>query len=199
MAATGSSNTPRTYALVYGFLAGPGNGRKLRSLLEAEGLRPADKTKDADILIAHSAGCWMIPADSKARLVVFIAMPFAQDDPKRTFRRANLQNTVTAFKDHRALDLLARMRFSLYYGLAQPRRNYAITKQARDPRPNILPDASHVFIANRQDPWVNTPQLDDLSTSKPWAFIGMSGSHDDIWKHPDRYSPIIRHYAGLLA
>lgn len=195
----GSGKSSGTYALVYGFLAGPANGRKLRSLLEAQGLRSAHKTEDADILIAHSAGCWMIPSDSKARLVILIGMPFSQTNPKRTFRHANLQNTVTAFKDRRVLNLLSRMRFSLYYGLAQPRRNYAITKRARNPRPNILPDASHVFIANQQDPWVNTPQLDDYLASKPWAFIAMTGSHDDLWKHPDHYSSIINHYARLLA
>src|SRR5664279_3252414 len=99
MTATDSSYRPAaTYGIVYGFLGGPAQGRKLDALLEAQDLKPAAKTQEADILIAHSAGCWLIPRNAKARLVVFVGMPLAHDKPGRTFREANWQNIVAVMK-----------------------------------------------------------------------------------------------------
>jgi predicted RNA binding protein YcfA (HicA-like mRNA interferase family) len=70
---------------------------------------------------------------------------------------------------------------------------------AKHATPVILPEASYVLIANRYDPWPRSKQLDRFLETRGWSFISLPGSHDDIWQHPERYAPIIDHYARLLA
>jgi hypothetical protein len=200
MAITGSKNkSALTYDISYGFLGGPAHSRKLRELLAAQGLTPVKPSAEPDIIIAHSGGCWLIPEASLARLVIFIGMPLAHDNPRHIYWQVNRQNVLAAAKGLKLMKLLDGIIFNLYYALTQPRRNRAIMRQVRDPRPSILPQASHVFIANQHDPWPASKQLDDLLKTQDWAFIGLPGAHNDIWEHPDRYAAIINHYARLLA
>lgn len=188
-----------TYSIVYGFLGGPAHGRELLSALKDIGLKPVRETEAADIIIAHSAGCWLIPARSTARLVIFIGMPLAQDNPAKTFREANLQNIRTSLKGQNIIAWFRGLVLDLYYAVMQPKRNWLIIRRARNVQPVILPEAAHVFIANRYDPWLRSKQLDKLLDSGNWSFINLPGSHADIWKNPEHYASIINHYARLLA
>lgn len=200
MTATGSANKPDlTYTISYGFLGGPAHSRKLRRLLQAQGLKPVKQTAEPDIIIAHSAGCWLIPQASSARLVIFIGMPLAHDKPRQVYWQVNRQNILAATKGLKLIKALGGIIFNIYYALTQPRRNRAIMREVRDPQPSILPQAKHVFIANRHDPWPQSKQLEDLLETRDWAFIGLPGSHNDIWEHPERYAAITNHYARLLA
>lgn len=194
-----SSKPPVTYDILYGFLGGPAHSRKLRKLLEQQGLRQVKQSEEPDILIAHSAGCWLVPEASAARLVVSIGMPLLQKKPGRTFRQANRRNVMTFIKDFRIFKGLAIGMYCVYYGVKQPDRNRSIVKQVNHGSLHIPARAEHVFIANRHDPWPQSDQLTEFIQTKDWAFIGLPGSHDDIWEHPERYAAIIRHYARLLA
>jgi hypothetical protein len=61
-----------TYAIVYGFISGPGLGRQLRDLLNSAGLTETPDINKADVLVAHSAGCLLIPAEARPKLVIYV-------------------------------------------------------------------------------------------------------------------------------
>ncbi len=187
-----------TYSISYGFLGGSAHSRKLRSTIKGRGLKPAAKIEEADVIIAHSAGCWQIPNNASARLVIFIGMPLAQDNPGKIFRKANANGLLAAVSSFQLLSWTGGLFIDLYYAVKQPRHNWAIIRHAGQAKPSILPRASHVFITNRHDPWVQSKQLDQLLESKDWSFIELPGSHGDLWRHPEQYAPIISYYAGLL-
>lgn len=194
MAATDLSRKQPTYAIVYGLFGRPAQARKLRELLEARGLRPAADIGEADILITHSAGCWLVPKTAQARLVIWNGAPLAEKKGK-TYRQANIQ----IYKRTPNTKLIKFLASNTLYGFRYFRRNLAIIRMAKYAEPVILPEAAYVFIANRYDPWPRSRKVDTFLKNKDWAFMSLPGSHDDIWQHPDHYAPIINHYARLLA
>lgn len=189
-----SSKAKYTYTIYYGLAGGPIHSRSLRAELVKAGFTSAPKDQ-GDIIIAHSAGCWQIPATSKPKLVVYIGMPLANEAPSKTWRKATkmalIKNPVM-----RTLKIYAK---NTFYILTQPRRNLKIITSASSSSPVIFKNVPTIFIANQFDPWPISSKLDEFTFSKECIFINLPGSHDDLWDHPDNYVDIIKKYAELLA
>lgn len=194
MGSTGSHRKSLTYAMIYGLFGRPNLTHKLDKLLETKGLRPARDAEHADILIAHSAGCWLIPKIARPRLVIWNGVPLAADH-KTAYRQANKQ----IYKQSSARQLIRHFRGNIQSALRYPRRNLSIIRMAKHAELIGLPGASYVFIANRDDPWPRSKRLDEFLHDKDWAFISLPGPHNHIWRHPEQYAAIINHYAQLLA
>ena len=193
MARTASKPKTLTYAVSYGFMGGPLHGRKLNRLMHQNGYA-LRKTEEADIIIAHSGGCWLIPTNSHPKLVVYVGLPLNTAKPRRTLRQAR-----TFMYQHGTLASNMRRNLkSLYYGARQPRRNLGFLRMAKTAKPVILPGVPAIFITNRDDPWPQAAALEDLVNAMPWAFINLPGAHDDLKENPVRYVEIINHYARLL-
>lgn len=193
------SITKPSYGIIYGFLGGPAHGRSLRKKLGKLGLVEAPVIEDADILIAHSAGCWRIPKNTKAKLILLIGMPLQTDQSAKTFRRANILNSKHSIKNHHILTGFKNALKSGFYGLKQPGRNIKIIKNIRGnlnlPKPAEI---KTVFIMNRYDPWTESPELEMIAAQQPYAFICLPGTHGNIWEEPAEYVNIINQYVPRI-
>jgi hypothetical protein len=182
---------PLHYFISYGFTGGPGHGRSLRRLLEQAGFQLAPAIDHADIVIGHSAGCWAITNDLPAKLIVLVGMPLQNGQRLKTFRKVR----KAAGQRHPLL----RAKYSLlsvFYGLAAPRRNLAIIKQAASlVTPLTLKHEQVVFVVNQHDQWLDAQILRQQFQKLPFSFIGLTGTHDDIFYHPEHYVDIITYYA----
>jgi hypothetical protein len=195
MASTVSKPKALRFAVIHGLTGGPIHSRKLNRLLRQAGFKPTKQADSADIIIAHSAGCWLIPTSAKPKLVLYVGMPLAQTNPRRTWLAAN----AAMFKSRDIIQALKVRLKNTYYSVRQPRRNLRIIRMAKIAQPVILPNAKGVFIANQHDPWPKSDKLQNHLDEYDWAFLSMKGFHDDIWQHPEYYVAIINHYAKLLA
>jgi len=202
MAATASKRKIKsrpTYAISYGFLGGPAHSRRLCRLLGRQGYVQAQSVGQADIVIAHSAGCWLIPESATPKLIVFVGMPLSEAHPHQTFKDARQKNIQAFMYNFHLLRGLAIGLYSLYYWLTQPTRNRDIIRRAKT-APEVTSRAdTTVFIANRDDPWPHSNRLEQYLGNHNWAFLSLPGSHNNIWEYSERYVAIIDHYAGLLA
>lgn len=191
MADTNFNNV--TFAISYGFMEGHLHGRGLTKGLAKRGFHSSDLDQ-ADIIIAHSAGCGLIPADSKPSLVVYIGMPLHMAKPKRQWAGVTLTSLT---KGNPLKDLVTRAKNS-YHGVINIRRNIRIMQNPQLGEPALFPGAKAVFIANRYDAWPRGPGLERFVDQKPWAFISLPGTHEDIWENPEKYVDIIEVYAKRL-
>lgn len=197
MTDTNSRAKHLTFAINYGFASGPVHSKKLRKLAAQAGFKPAPITK-ADIVIAHSAGCWLLPSDIRPKLIIYVGMPLATGRAQHIWLRANL----ASFKEGNTRHNLSTRVKNTYYGLRQPRRNLRIVREAKHKigHPTLFSNVLAVFIANRRDLW---PKSDTrqaaLLAEQQWAFISLPGNHDDIWEKPERYVAIMEHYGKILA
>lgn len=192
--ATVSSNP--TYFISYGFLFGPLNGGRLRRRLQAAGFKPAERAETADVIIAHSGGCYLLPAAAKPKLVLYVGMPLVRRKTVATYLKAEGRNLGTYLWDRHPLLLLHIFAGCLYYALTQLPRNLAIIQHIKATEACVYNDAQIVFVANRHDPWPKAADLDGYKRSKPWAFVSLPGCHDNIWEDPAAYVAIINHYAS---
>ena len=185
------SKTLDSFAISYGFCEGPRHAKKLNSLLNHAGYL-SKPLNEADIIIAHSAGCWLIPNNIKPRLVIYVGMPLSSN--YKTLLSAN-RNSLREGVHHNARVKLN----NAYHGLRQPIRQLKIVRNFKSAKPVFFPNSHAVFIANRHDTWPRSEKLQSYLNNHSWSFISLPGVHDDIWIHPERYVGIINYYARLLA
>jgi hypothetical protein len=192
------SSETLSYYIHYGLLGGASQSKQLRSLLKQVGFVLASKSVAADIVIAHSAGCWQIDQAARPKLVVYIGMPLASPNPKTSFR-SNFAILTGCLRNGHPLRYVAINLWNIYYGTTQFKRNAQIIRHASKSVVRVFPSAQSVMLVNRTDPWPESPKKIELTSKKPWAFVSLPGSHDNIWEEPEKYSEIIEYYAGLLA
>jgi hypothetical protein len=190
-----NTNSKLSFAISYGLAGGPANARKLCRLLSQAGYSPARQLDEADIIIAHSGGCWMIPANAKPRLLIYVGLPLAQNNPSKTWAAYH----ASRFKQADILQILWGRAIGCYYILRQPLRNFSMIRLAKTAQPVIFDQAVTVFITNQDDPWLKDAKLQTYVDNCPWAFVGLPGTHDYIWEQSADYVSIINHYARLLA
>lgn len=199
MARTYSQDKPIKYFIAYGFVGGALNGIRMRHLLKKAGYVKSRSINEADIVIAHSAGCWDLAGSAQAKLVLLVGLPMAKVSVKVSSYNSK-QMYRTALKNHHYLHAINVRILAIIYFLLQPKRNYRIIRYTSRFQTEFVPPKGPgiVCIVNQYDPWPTGSLMQEYIDREDWAFIGMSGSHDDLWEHPSRYVEIIDHYAGLL-
>jgi hypothetical protein len=199
MATTNSKPRPLTFAISYGFLGGSLSGRLFCSKMTKAGFEQADPSK-ADIVIAHSAGCWDLKSTKNVKLLMLVGMPLIKPVASNSFRvnMARFRTILTSKYIFRGLQVAL---FNLYYVLRQPGRNLAIIHKAKQLQAeHKVPEAWQViYVTNKSDPWTQSNEkLQGYMNTCKWSFISLTGSHDNIWEQPDKYVAIISHYARIL-
>jgi hypothetical protein len=184
-----------TYHIFYGFVSGQAHGKEFRKLMRTAGFKLAKSAHKADIIIAHSAGCWRVRDDLAAKLVVFVGMPLQSGKAPRTFRRAVYGNRI----DHRSQPRrgVRIMALNSWYALSQPVRNAKIIRYGDGyMEAPINTNSQALFIHNKHDPWPESPLLGEAIESLPYSFVSLPGGHINIWHHPEWYVDIIKQYAS---
>lgn len=195
MANISSPSRQLSYKISYGLFSGPAHAKRLHRSLQAAGYRLADDNSPADILIAHSAGCWNAHQIAPTRLTVYVGMPTDLSRPFQTWRLAhrNLFRQIPTASDRDWFIYI--IAHNIIYGLKQPVRNYRIVRQAK--RVKLQPPQTKtVLIANQHDVWTQTPGLQKYLQDFDWTFVSLSGSHNTIWQQPDLTVDIINHHAA---
>jgi hypothetical protein len=193
------SNKNLSFAYSYGFTEGKVHSRKLTKQLIKAGYRLETNYADADLIIAHSAGCWYKLDGLKPKLMVFVGMPLPNKNAGAVWLESNKISAKALLKHGRLLKFLKSIVYNVMYLLRHPRRNFDIVRKAQHAMPPRFKDTLTVFVINKHDPWPQSQRLNGLLAAEPWSFIGLDGTHNNLWHEPEKYIKIIDHYAELLA
>lgn len=182
-------NRRHTVAIVYGFAEGAWHSRKLKSVLRAAGFKPLRDVRTADIIIAHSAGCYLVPADAQARLILHSGYPYW---PGRTLRSSLRENLQLERHQHGTAKWLVRCAINGIYmfKLVQTMR---MLRGWHDPFLDKLTTTTrHVFVRNRHDNYCQPTQL-LVRTRRNHTYLSLpEGNHNDLWDHPQYYIGLIQ-------
>ncbi len=119
-------------AVIPGIFAGNYVTRALRKALERSGHKVVSDTASADIVLAHSAGCfWLPPADPKQTVILIDPLYWpgkSVGERARSRARSNAH-----FRDHNiSFDAwLARNLWGTYYAMVTAPRTIRIIRQSR--------------------------------------------------------------------
>ena len=185
---------PRTIAIIYGFSEGKLTGRALRGELEKRGFQVIRDARKANIVIAHSGGCFMVPPDTRAKLVLLVGISYW---PKRWW--------IISVSKKLALEI---QHFRQEYTFGQWLRKFAVNAwYSANVFQNIrmlrawkfcgdiwkLPAATTVAIRNHDDVFC-TDNLSSLPFQENISFLELPGQHDDLWLQPKQYVDIVQSY-----
>lgn len=163
---------------MYGWSEGKWHSRKLRKVLAAEGFDFARNPKDADIIIAHSGGCYLLPEKNSAKYILLIGLPYWSE--KHIFKSFHEKLRLEPFD----IWWYKKSFYNVVYLLAKIphwiQMHGAWKKQQ-------LPDHAHAsvfLVRNKEDPFAHPEESTKLAKEKGWRYLTIDGQHDDLWINP---------------
>lgn len=199
MSRLASTNHPvihPTAAVLHGFAEGPLISRHFRRLLEQRGFRVIKDAGQADIIVAHSAGAWFIPAERKAKTILIIGPSTGYEGGEFRLGMHKFRQDYQGALAKRVLTAWLTKSFcNAGYLCLRPRllaRTYRAARQQRHALP-VLQDAKVAVITFRDDQWSNPVGKKGLYADLPYTFINFGHLHDDLWIQPEEYVPVLQY------
>jgi hypothetical protein len=178
-----------TVCILYGACEGPRVATKLISALQQAGYRVIGDAAVANILIAHSGGCFIIPTDAKARRIMMIGIPYWPG--KRWITCAAEKVRLDAHTRHQE----GALRFWLYksvwnfvYAWNLPHIVRMIRGRGRGDH-WLLGDRT--ILVRADDDCYCVPDLAALPFKTPPHIARLPGQHDDCWHYPASYLKLL--------
>jgi hypothetical protein len=180
----------RTICILYGINEGPGIGRAFERACNERGFEIIRNPAEADIIFAHSGGCFLVPPQNNAKLVIQVGIAYW---PGKIWLLATLKKIQLELRTYgrekrlkawiRKLGYHARYACNLGSAL-QMARNLSPDKPWNNAQPQVI-------VRNREDVYCS-PNVHLLHYRGPRTFISLPGEHDDCWEHPERYLSLIQ-------
>ncbi|HUB93249.1 MAG TPA: hypothetical protein VMB52_01990 [Verrucomicrobiae bacterium] len=187
-------------AILPGIVSGKQTTRQIQTLLRQAGYRVVKDPAEADIVLAHSAGClWLPMVASQDQILVLVNPPYW---PGRTVRERirdrSRSNAQFYTYDIPLLAWITRQCRGVYYAVRNPLRTRYILQNiaSYDLRETVRGKRRIIVVRNRHDDWL-TPDLAELPQLNPnLMLVHIPGEHDDFNYHPQRY---VRLLAAIIS
>ena len=173
-------------AIIYGWAEGHLHGKRLRAALHRSGFEIANTPQEADIIISHSGGCYLVPPESKARLILLIGLPLWTGKDAVTSTKEKLKT------EPKGLWWLQKSLFNVYYLITRPSGTFIMKKAVEDQTLPKLAQANLLLVRNEKDPYMHPAETQTLANEKGWSYVSMNSHHDDLWVRPEPYVELIK-------
>jgi hypothetical protein len=184
----------KTVAVIEGFFGGPLHTRQFRKALAENGFSVTNP-RDAEIIIAHSAGIYAVRSDTKAKLLLLIGPTYW---PGKSLVKRVSAHAKTSRKYHSdtfgILFYIRKELLGLYYffrrhrymwlGIRNNNRLHHIEQLAKPPSRKVI------VIRNDDDPF-SAPQLRREINQRGIKYVTMPGVHDHFVMNPKPYIDLL--------
>ena len=197
MANTNLGKTRPRCFIVYGWSEGPWQSRKMRHLLEERGFEVTEQAVDADVIIAHSLGCYLVPPSAKDKLIILIGLPYWPGRPVIVSIFLNaLENLKSSWRD--GSWWLNKLAHNLWYILVKPSSTYyAVTRRHLSYLPRAHASQRVVLVRNADDIFCHPDIAQMLPDKLDYEYIDMPEKlHEDCWLNPTPYIKLAEKYYG---
>ena len=178
----------QTVAIITGFAEGHLTARRMRKELAARGFRNTKDSAGADIIIAHSGGCFIIPPYAAAKLIICINPPHW---PGKSLRKSGLEKLQISFsssKANKALGIFFKAQLRNIFYLWDIPRYRKMWRGIKDGTAWRL-QMKIVLIRNENDTF--SPGSDSLPFETDIIVVEVPGGHDDCWDNPAPYIDVL--------
>lgn len=180
-----------TVSLLFGFAEGEWHARHLKKELSRAGFIIRKDSRKANILIAHSAGSYIAPWDTQAKIVLHVGYTYAPQSSipnalKKTLRRERQDYGTLRWLRNSAVHSLYMLNIRKTWRAYQDAKDtgHFLDHLARDPK--------HIFVKNKDDFYSSQEALLKRSDNK-YTYISLpTGNHNDIWYSPKPYVTLLQ-------
>jgi hypothetical protein len=161
-------------AIIFGIAEGNYHAKDFIAACKAAGLLLTN-AQDADILFAHSGGCFVVPQSSKAKIVLIGVSPWQDINTFKCLVKKLRTDTPS----------LMGLFWHIWYLFTKPLHNYRMLTGKVLPRPD-----TSVVIWNNDDVYFPSEKA-NLLESRGYEVRYFEGGHDDIWHNPAKYIELV--------
>jgi len=189
-----STRTTPKVKILYGVVSGERLGRRLRREIRNAGFSITKDRDEADIIMAHSAGCFWLHDVRPEQKLLLIDPPYW---PGKTVRErvkvkadANIHFRRYGYGRRR---WLAKNLWGVYYAVRDFNRTVRVAKHAGQyDLETIIGDRQATLVRNEHDAWL-TPDLGELKRTHPQLrVVTLPGEHDDWFFNPKPYAELLK-------
>jgi len=180
----------RTICILYGINEGPSIGRAFERACTKQGFEIVRDPAEADIIFAHSGGCFLVPPQNNAKLIMQVGIAYWPGKPwlLATIRKVRLEFR-TYRQEKRMKDWLRKLGYHARYAwnlgpALQMARNLSPDKSWNSTQPQVI-------VRNRNDVYC-CPEVHLINYRGPRTFVSLPGEHDDCWEHHERYLSLLQ-------
>ncbi len=182
----------KTIAIVYGWAEGPWQARLFKKELAKRGYKITNEVSSADIVFAHSSGCYLLPGNIEHKTIFLVGLPYW---PGRNIATSLFYKLISEIKYHRKdksiLWWLSKILHNIWYILSRPKVTYYSWKQRSK---QYLPSGLHnkvTIVRPGDDTMCHPDVMDILKSAKKYNFLELPGAHDDCWIKPKQYVQLL--------
>lgn len=185
----------KTVAVIEGFAGGPLHTIHFRNALSEAGFKVIKDRRKADIIIAHSAGMYAIPVDSRANLMLLIGPTYWPGKflPRRSFQHAkssgryylsNFGMRYYLWKKLLEIYYFFRRHKYMWLGIIHNNKLDRLYELADKPSRKVI------IIRNQDDPFT-TPKIVNYLKHPSIEFVELPGVHDHFARSPQPYIDLL--------
>lgn len=180
----------RTICILYGINEGPFMGKRFTVACKAAGLQVIADPERADVLFAHSGGCYVIPKYVRAERILLSGLPYW---PGRPWLQATALKVLHEWQLSRRQQALATWAVKwLYHALYAFNFKAAIRMALNRNFNHPWNSTKSQLIIRNQDDTYCSPDVLRAPFNGPRTFLSLPGGHDDCWINPTRYIDLLR-------
>lgn len=180
------------FAIVHGWAEGPWQSKPMVRLLRELGWQQVRNPRQADVVIAHSSGCYLLSRKLSGKRIILIGPPLwpGRTLPESILRK--LKEDLANSYSGRYGGWLLKIAHNWWYIISRPLASWhAATRMRTEALPAIAGDNRVIIVRNRDDTFCHA----DIAKLAPGladcVFLSMSGGHDDCWTRPERYLGLV--------
>ncbi len=175
--------------IAYGWPEGKRHSVLLKRALVKADYELTNRQENADIVIAHSAGCYRLSSEPKNKLVLLVGLP---NWPHKPLHKATWQKVRLEIKNRY---WYRKTLLNVFYAL-HIRTTFKAWRALKSKLIPLAEDKRVVLIHNKQDAYMHDNTGRAMAARRGWEYVDLDGQHDDLWQNPKPYIEIVNSIVG---
>lgn len=183
----------KTVAILHGWAGGKWHVKRFVRALKENDLATTKNSKNADIIIAHSTGCYRIKENAEAKCVLLLGPPYwPSKSILHRLLRKKAHDTHLRIKNEGILFTINKLIFEIIYVLIKPSYTFIALKHHRYLHFLDLLENKKVILIRNEEDYFCSPEIKDALKKYPSVrYVELPGGHDDFMTNPTPYIDLL--------
>ncbi len=183
----------RTVAILHGWAGGNWHVKRFVKALAEEDFRVIKNSKEADVIVAHSTGCYRLRENSSANVVLLLGPPYwpSQSILRRLLKKKG-HDTKQRINDQGILFTINKFIWEAIYVIIKPSYSFIALKNHRYLHFLDLLDGKNVILVRNEEDYFCSPEIKEVIKKYPNVhYEELPGGHDDFMTNPTPYIDLL--------
>lgn len=183
----------KTVAILHGWAGGQWHVREFSKELHKKGFEVVKNASKADVIFAHSTGCYRLPEKSEAKLIILQGPPYwpSKSILRRLFQKKG-HDIRLRMQDRGLLFTINKLLWEIVYVIVKPSYSFIALKNHRYLHFLDLVGAKKVILVRNEEDLFCSPQIERaVKKYSNVRYMALPGGHDDFMTNPQPYIDLI--------